>query len=160
MSTIKSKRILQHSAANVWAWISDYGNVHRIHPALGSSHVIGTQSCGVGAVRQCNMKMPGMYLKERVTDWKEGQSLSIVVDETTMPMVKTMQATLGVRALGTRSSEVYMDVEYTLGWGPIGAMMNLIMMKPMMKMMIGMLIGKLNKELARHRADNIVAVNA
>jgi hypothetical protein len=30
-----------------------------IHPALGKFHVEGGQSCGVGAVRHCEMKMAG-----------------------------------------------------------------------------------------------------
>jgi hypothetical protein len=67
----------------------------------------------VGAVRHCEMKMGGFYVKEKVTDWKERHSYTVDIYDTSLPMMKRSQATLGVRALGNHSCEVHMDIEYT-----------------------------------------------
>lgn len=59
-------------------WISDYANIRRIHPLISRSYVEGGASCGVGALRVCEMK-GGMYLKERVVDWREGSQYTVDV---------------------------------------------------------------------------------
>lgn len=152
MGQVHLKQKMQHPATSVWLWLKDYGNIHRIHPAIGKSHVESKTSCGVGAVRHCEMKMGGFYLKERVTDWKENQSYTVDIFETSMPMMKRSVATFGVRPAGNNASEVYMDIEYTTKYGILGKVMDVVMMNAMMKMMMKMLFRKLDKTL--RQAEN------
>lgn len=147
MGQIHLTQKIEHPAASVWLWLKDYGNIHRIHPALGGSHVEGGQSSGVGAIRHCEMKMGGFYLKEKVTDWKEGQSYTVDIYDTSMPMMKRSLATLGVRALGNQACEVHMDIEYTTKYGAVGRLMDALFMNAMMKLMVRMLFRKLDKTL-------------
>lgn len=158
MGQIHLKQKMQHPATSVWLWLKDYGNIHRIHPAIGKSHVEGEQSCGVGAVRHCEMKMGGFYLKEKVTDWKEGQSYTVDIYETSMPMMKRSLATFGVRKLGNQASEVYMDIEYTTKYGVFGRLMDVLIMNAMMKMMMKMLFRKLDKTLSGAERKREVAL--
>ncbi len=157
MGQIHLKQKMEHPAASVWEWLKDYGNIHRIHPALGKSHGEGEKSCGVGAVRHCEMKMGGFYLKERVTDWKENQSYTVDIYETSMPMMQRSLATLGVRELGNQASEVYMDIDYTTKYGFLGKVMDVFFMNAMMKMMMKMLFRKLDRTLRSAEGQKKVA---
>ena len=147
MGQIHLKQKMEHPAASVWLWLKDYGNIHRIHPMIGKARIEGDKSCGVGALRVCEMKMGGFYLKEKVTDWKENQSYPVDIYETSMPMMKRSLATFGVRPLGSDASEVYMDIEYTTKYGFFGKIMDVLFMNAMMKMMMKMLFSKLDKSL-------------
>ena len=147
MGQIHLKQKMEHPAASVWLWLKDYGNIHRIHPMIGKARIEGDKSCGVGALRVCEMKMGGFYLKEKVTDWKENQSYTVDIYETSMPMMKRSLATFGVRPLGSDASEVYMDIEYTTKYGFFGKIMDVLFMNAMMKMMMKMLFSKLDKSL-------------
>ncbi len=158
MGQIHLQQKMQHPAASVWLWLKDYGNIHRIHPAIGRSQVEGEKSCGVGAVRRCEMKMGGFYLKEKVTDWKEGQSYTVDIYETSMPMMKRSLATFGVRALGNNASEVYMDIEYTTKYGVFGKLMDVLFMNFMMKTMMRGLFRKLDRTLRAERGTQAVAI--
>lgn len=147
MGHVHLKQKMEHSAASVWLWLQDYGNIHRIHPMIGSTHVEGDKSCGVGAVRVCEMKIGGFYLKEKVTDWKENQSYTVDVYETSMPLMKRALATFGVRALGNCESELFMDIEYATKYGAFGKLMDVTFMNLMMNMMVKAMFKKLDKNL-------------
>lgn len=153
MAEIYGKRVLQHSAAAVWDWIKDYGNIHRINPAIGASRIEGPKADGVGAVRMCEMKAGGFYLRERVTEWKEGESYTIDVVDSTMPLVENMHATLGVRELGSHRSEVYMRMSYGIKYGILGRAANALMTRHMMNLLIRMLFGKLEEALRESKTQ-------
>lgn len=158
MEKIPQQQKIEHPATNVWLWLKDYGNIHRIHPAIGKSHVEGEKSCGVGAVRRCEMRMGGFYLKEKVTDWKEGQSYTVDIYETSMPMMKRSLATFGVRALGHNASEVHMDIEYTTKYAVFGKMMDVLFMNFMMKTMMKGLFRKLDATLSAEKGAQAAAI--
>ena len=109
---INCTRIIQAPAEALWSYLGDYANIHRFHPMLknnGSHFIEGTTSCEIGSTRQCDFK-DGNFLKERVTDWKEGSHYTIEVYETSMP-VNSAKATLGVRAIDSQTTEAYMQIE-------------------------------------------------
>ena len=157
MGQIHLKQRMEHPATSVWLWLKDYGNIHRIHPMIGKARIEGDKSCGVGALRVCEMKMGGFYLKEKVTDWRENQSYTVDIYETSMPMMKRSLATFGVRAIGNSASEVYMDIEYTTKYGLIGKLMDALFMNTMMKMMMKGMFRKLDKTLRATEGKKNVA---
>lgn len=148
MGQVHITRTLHHSAASVWNWISDYGNIHRIHPALGRSWVEGERSCGVGAERVCEMKVGGFRLRERVTDWHENQSYTVDVYETSLPLVSRARATLGVRELGAATSVAYIHVRYETRYGVFGRIMDVLVLNLMMTAMMKLVLRKLERSLA------------
>jgi hypothetical protein len=147
MGQIHLKKHLEHPAASMWEWLKDYANIHRIHPLLSNSYLVGDKSCGVGAVRICEMKMGGVHLKERVTDWKEGRSYTVDVYETSMPIIDRSIATLGVRSLRDKTSEAYMDIEYTTKYGLFGKLMDVLFLNLMMKMIMKTVLKRLERSL-------------
>lgn len=107
---IKVQRKINAPSSVLWDYIGDYANIHKFHPLLSGSHFNeGTATCEVGSTRQCDMKS-GDFLKEKITDWKEGSHYSVEIYETSMP-VKNAKATVGVKPLGKEVSEAYMHVE-------------------------------------------------
>ena len=157
MGQIHLKQTFNHPADQVWNWLKDYGNIHRIHPMIGKSYIEGEQSCGIGALRVCEMKMGGFLIKERVTDWKENQSYTVDIYETTMPMMKRSLVTLGVRATGAETSEVYIDIEYTTTFGIFGKIMDVLFMNAMMTMMMKRMFRKLDEFLSNSRQESLGA---
>ena len=104
---ISIKRTINAPSDALWDYLADYSNIHKFHPLLkGSDFVDGAHTCELGSTRQCDMK-DGSYLKERITDWKEGSHYSVEIYETSMP-VKEARATIGVKAIGENQSEAYM----------------------------------------------------
>jgi hypothetical protein len=108
MEILVTKKI-NATKEEVWHLVADYANIHRFHPLLKTSGFIeGSCTHEPGATRQCDM-LDGSFLKERITDWKEGSHYSVEVYETSMP-VKDSHATIGITALNSSTSLAYMFI--------------------------------------------------
>ncbi len=111
-----------------WALLADFGNIDFFNPNLKNSFLLeGSAEQGVGTLRQCNLADGKNYIRERVLEWNEGQSYTIEIYDGTMPL-KNLLTTVGVRPRGA-GSELYMEFEYTPKFGPLGAVMNVVMLK-------------------------------
>lgn len=124
MEILVSRKVPRSTEA-VWHILSDYGNIHRFHPLLKTSGFIeGSCTTTPGATRQCDM-LDGSFLKERITDWKEGSHYSIEVYETSMP-VKESTATIGVTKLDDHNSMAYMQIKMKSKYAFLAPMLYLI----------------------------------
>jgi hypothetical protein len=118
-------RNIPRDTASVWQILSDYSNIHRFHPLLKTSGFIeGSCTTEPGATRQCDM-LDGSFLKERVTEWKEGSHYSVEVYETSMP-VRESTATIGVTKLDDQSSMAYMQIKMKSRYALLAPMLYLI----------------------------------
>ena len=109
---ISVKRKINAPSDALWSYLADYSNIHRFHPLLKDSNFIeGAHTCEVGSTRQCDMK-DGSFIKERVTEWKEGSHYTIDVYETSMP-IKNSTATIGVVPINENETQAYMNLEMT-----------------------------------------------
>ena len=107
---ITSKRRIHASIESLWNYMGDYSNIYKFNPMLKDSHFNdGSNTCEVGSTRQCDMKT-GDYLKERITDWKEGSHYSVEIYDTSMP-VKKANAKLGLTRISDELTEAYMEME-------------------------------------------------
>jgi hypothetical protein len=58
-----------------------------------------------------------------------------------MPL-KSLHATMGVRAVNNNTSDIYMSMDYVVKFGPLGWVMGALLMRPIMnKVMKGILKG-------------------
>ncbi len=109
MKITQSRRV-NAKASEIWPYLADFGNIHRFHPKLSGSHYLNEyDSCEIGSERQCNLK-DGNFLKERVTEFKEGSYYTVEIFDSSYPIKKAI-ATLGVRALEDGGTEIYMESE-------------------------------------------------
>lgn len=132
MSNIEVTRTIHQPVARVWELLADFQNIARWNPNLNDSYLLeGSQEQGVGASRQCDLADGKNWIRERITDWKEGEAYSIDIFEGTMPLASA-SATLGVRSLGPNRSEAYMIFDYVPKMGVVGRVMDVVMMRKML----------------------------
>ena len=116
----------------VWDVLADFGNVYLTSPSIEKSYLTSEQKTGVGTTRHCDLNMMGAQLEERIVGWEEGKELKINIYQwKNMPMIRSMDAafTLSDERNGTR---LQATMDYHLGMGPLGAMMDAMMMDTMM----------------------------
>jgi len=141
MGTIIVTKNIAASADRAWAALADFGNIANFHPGLSGSYLLdGSAASGVGAERRCDIK-DGNYLVERVRDWHEGQSYTIDIIESSMP-VRRATATLSVKPLDAHHSQAAMVVDMTMKFGLLGKVMEVLMARSAMRRtMVGILDG-------------------
>lgn len=143
MTTISREIEINASKEKVWNAIAKFGDICHGSPTVSQSHVTSEQKDGVGATRHCDFSMMGATAEEKITEWNEGESLSIEVYELKkMPGIKTMSADFKVR---TENGHTILraDLHYDMK-NIFFDMMNALMMK-------GMNIKNWNAVLAGHK---------
>lgn len=133
MTTITRTVSIDAPRQKVWDVLADFGNVSLTSPSIEKSYLTSEQKTGVGTTRHCDLNMMGAQLEERIVGWEEGRSLKINIYQwKNMPMIRSMDAefTLSDEGGGTR---LQATMDYHLGMGPLGAMMDAMMMKPQNK---------------------------
>ena len=98
MTTISREIEINSSKENVWNAIAKFGDICHASPGVLKSRVTSEQQEGIGATRHCDFAMNGATAEERVTQWNEGESLTIeVYDLQKMPGIDKMVAKFKVR---------------------------------------------------------------
>ena len=116
--------------ADVWSAISDFGNIFRWNPAVPKSHLTSDQADGVGTTRHCDLTVPGASIEERVIEWKPGSHYRVDIYESKrVPFVRNMNAEVGVVPSG-EGSVAYFSPSYDTSAGPIGKIMDRLVMRP------------------------------
>lgn len=131
MSTHRYTITVEAPAAQVWEALADFGGVVRYNPNVTASYLTGDLATGVGATRHCDLTFPGATVEERITSWQEGRAYvaEIYSGEKTPPF-RHAQATLEVEPLGSEASTVTATLDYDLRFGPVGALMDRLMVSP------------------------------
>jgi carbon monoxide dehydrogenase subunit G len=114
----------------VWEILADFGGVYKFNPNVPKSYCTSTANGGLGATRHCDLAFKGAAIEERIVEWREGQSYTIEIYEgKNTPPFKTATASISVRKDGN-GSIVSGTFEYTMKCGPLGALMDKLMMQP------------------------------
>ncbi len=119
------------SAEKVWAILDDYSAVEKFSFGLDKSRLIGEIESGLGAKRQCVFH-DGTSVVEEIVEYKANHSFKVVLTEFTMPL-KTMYATLKVEKVTNTRCDVSMNMSFVMKFGPLGALMGMLMLRPFMK---------------------------
>lgn len=115
--------------------MADFANIDFFNPHLSGSHLMeGSPECGVGTIRQCDLKGGMGYFRERVVDWQEGRSYTVDIYEGTLPVDHTV-TTLGLvpQPSGTL---LYMETSYTPRHGLFGVVADHLMLRRTFKTML------------------------
>lgn len=138
-NTVSVSRSVDLDAPAIWRVLADFGGISKFNPFLSHSAFIGEQNpatCGVGTRRQCDMKVGGSYLREKVVEWKEGKSYTVHIYESMMP-VNNLFTTIGVEEDGKYRSRVYMRATYEPKFGIAGAIVDMLFLRWVMRFMFG-----------------------
>jgi Polyketide cyclase / dehydrase and lipid transport len=110
----------------VWALLADLEAVQRYNPGVRSAAVEGDQRNGVGARRSCDL-LPKGRVVERVTFWEDGRALGLEVAESDWP-IHFMRWITRVEPSGD-GTRITQALEYQVKFGPLGWLLDRLMMK-------------------------------
>jgi hypothetical protein len=114
------------SPEKLWRCLSDLTLVKDYNPTVLSAEVQGNARSGIGALRSCELKPKGKVL-ERVTVWDEGKALGLEVVESDWPVTKMSWVTRITPHGG--GSVLTQELNYTMKFGPLGWLLNALLMK-------------------------------
>ncbi len=131
MSVVSATREIPAAVSVVWATLTDFGAIHRYNASVDTSPINeGTPSSGVGSERTCHL-YDGNHLQERVVESKEEEKLSIDIFESSLPL-KSSSGTFTLEPTSGGGTRVTVIMEYEVKYGPIGVVLDLMMLKRML----------------------------
>ena len=110
----------------VWAVLADLEAVQHYNPTVRTAVVRGASRSGVGAERVCDL-LPKGRVVERVTRWEDGREVGLEVAESDWP-IRFMHWVTRIEPKGT-GSRISQDLEYELKFGPLGWLLDKLVMK-------------------------------
>ncbi len=130
MGTFTRKTHIDAPKAQVWEVLADLGSIAKWSPGVTASHCTSEAQRGEGATRHCDIEGMGgkpAYLEERAFDWREGEGFKIDVYETNLPIKRNVVTfSLSESDDGTI---VEASPDYELKFGPIGSLMDKLMVR-------------------------------
>jgi hypothetical protein len=111
------------SNESVWGVCADFPNLADHWDGLRASRLIGTQTSGVGARRQVDLKPVGSMV-ETITAWEEGRTVATANQPSALVPIKKAESrlTLEPEAEGTL---ITFDYRYVPRGGPLGRLTGL-----------------------------------
>lgn len=126
MVLITVERVIDTPIAKSWELLSDYQNIHKLHPMVSSVDLHSPQPRGEGAVRTCKLH-DGNHLTEKVTAWDEAaRSFSIVITEASVP-VKTADVKLTAREEEGERTKLIAEMDIVPKYGVLGWILTFFM---------------------------------
>lgn len=139
MPKVTVEKTVNAPVAEVWASWDRFGDIADFNPNLRASRLInGSAPSGKGATRQCDLSDGKNHIRERIVEYVPGQRMVIDIYEGTMPLKRAV-ATVEVRAIGPRRTEVRMTMDFAPKYGLLGLAM-VPVMKPTFRKMLGSLL--------------------
>ena len=152
MAEVTQTRVLDHDIEAVWPVLADFGGIYKFHPRVARSPLTGAQTTGLGATRRCEF-VDGNHIDEQIVDWTEGRSMTVDIVRGSMPL-KRAQARIEVEPLRPGRTRVSFHMEYVPKFGPLGWVMNVMMMRSQFEKIVGEILGRSRHALEdrrRHR---------
>lgn len=146
MTTIRHEIQADCPPERVWALLSDLEAVDRYNPGVRGASIQGTQRTGVGAKRACEL-MPKGRVVERVTHWEEPRLLGLEVAESDWP-IHYMRWVTRIEASG-RSTRITQDLEYKVKFGPLGWLLDTLVMRHKLTSTLDVVFAELKKHAER-----------
>src|SRR5262245_37092362 len=126
MTTIHHEVHAACPPARVCALLADLEAVQHYNPGVRRAVIEGSQRRGVGARRSCDL-LPKGRVVERVTHWEDGRALGLEVAESDWP-IHFMRWITRIEPSGD-GTRITQALEYKVKFGPIGWLLDRLMMK-------------------------------
>ena len=143
MSNLTAQVKITAPKEKTWEILADWGAVSNWAPTITESHTTTEAKRGVGSIRSCDHTQMG-NIEEEIVAWEEGTSLSYdVIKGLPMPM-KSLNNTWSVSGEGA-DSMVTLKMDFRTRFGPLGALMEMMMLKRMMRKEMGLSLAGLKQ---------------
>jgi hypothetical protein len=140
MSTVKSEIRINAEKQKVWETVANFGGIYQWNPGVKQSYSTSENNGGLGSSRHCDLET-GNYLKERITDWQELQSFKLEIYESDTP-IEYSEVTFSVEQEDSQTLVIAMTT-YKLKYGPIGKLMDKMVVKKRIQQAFDSLLGGL-----------------
>lgn len=126
MTVLENSIRINAPREKVWSVLASLDALDQYDPGIKKSKVVSSQREGHGAARQCDLT-PGGWFKERVAEWRPHEALAFELFECTLPVRRLNHSyTLTPDSGGTI---VKQRMEYELKFGPLGKLMDAMMVR-------------------------------
>lgn len=125
MTVLENSIAIDATVDQVWTILSTIDALDRYDPGVKSSQIVSNIKTGVGSARKC--ELPKGWFEERVTEWKPGESLAFELYACSLP-VRQLNHQYAFERNGT-GTIVRQRMEYALKMGPIGALMDALIVR-------------------------------
>lgn len=110
----------------VWALLARLDALQEYDPGISNSEIRSTHHEGIGADRHCGIRAGGWF-RERVTVWEPCRELELTLYACTLPVRRLRHNYRLVEERG--GTLVQQTQEYVLKYGPIGAMLDVLVVR-------------------------------
>jgi len=126
MTTLQHEVRIDAPVEAVWKAVSDLLAVQHYNPMVVSVRYVSDQREGLGATRRCDLRPRG-WVEERVWDWAPARVIGLEVVASEWPLVFMKWRTELQNEGGT--TLVKQEMSYKMKFGPLGAVMDVVMMR-------------------------------
>ena len=160
MNHVSATTVVHVPIDRVWLTLADVGTIADWHPGVARSPVLTANRTGLGATRRIEL-YDGSTVVEEVTSLDESCSVTVTMSEHAMPLSHGT-ATFKVEADGSDRTRVTMMMDYKMKYGPVGWLMNVLMLRRIMKKLLASVLAGLDHHLVtgEHIGQNWVADSA
>ncbi len=157
MNHLSTTTVVNAPIDRVWQTLADVGTIAEWHPGVAHSPVLTSSRTGLGATRRIEL-YDGSTVMEEVTSLDEGRSVTVTMSEHAMPL-SYGTATFKVEADGNDRTLVTMMMDYKMKYGPLGWLLNVLILRRMMKKLLASVLAGLGHHLVtgEHIGQNSVA---
>jgi hypothetical protein len=127
MANFSTRIKINATKQEVWAVLSDFGEIYRWNPGVRDSYCTSGTTQGTLATRRCELVKGDDYLDERITEWRDGRSFKVEIYDTNLPIHRNV-VEFSVESTDT-GAMVTVTPDYTLKYGPVGWLMDRIMVR-------------------------------
>ncbi|MCH8269280.1 MAG: SRPBCC family protein [Acidobacteria bacterium] len=141
MTHLSSEIRIKAPKEKVWAILADLGGIQNFHPGVKKSYYTSETKEGLGASRVCEL-IPMGKIEESVTEWREGEEITLAIfPKEKAPPFQTAHGRVALRQDG-QGTIVTLTVDYALKFGPLGSLMDVLMVRPQFRKAVpGVLAG-------------------
>ena len=144
MSLVKRTQVVNGSIASTWAAVSKMGAVQDWHPNVASAVVLTEHDTGMGASRRVEFQ-DGNSVVETVIEESERQFTTVEMTES--PMIKNAFVTIRTKERSADTTDVTFSIDYSLKFGPIGWLIDAVMMRRIFRKVFGVALAGLSHHL-------------
>jgi hypothetical protein len=141
---VQAFRVVPAPLAPTWAAVSHLRAVEDWHPNVARASVLTEQGSGVGASRRVEFQ-DGNTVVETVVEEREHEFTTMKMSE--LPLMKDAVVTIATKAKSADETEVTFSIRYSLKYGPLGWLLDTLMMKRMFGKVFGVALAGLSYHL-------------
>lgn len=147
MTILTISHTIHSPLKTTWAAVAeDFGGIYKYHPRVKHSPLISSISSGLGTTRRCEFH-DNSTVDEEIVGWEKEKEVRISLTNAAMPL-NDIEATIRFKAIDGQSCTVDFTMSYTPKFGPLGWVMDRVMLRPMMGKILKQMLEGLDRHLA------------